>query len=164
MRKLPVLAILAFLALVPSVVAASGATTREFAADLTGAEEVPAVTTSATGQAEFVLNETGTALEFSIEIEDITNVFMGHIHMGARGVNGPIVVWLFPRVPSTTGPRFSGDVEFSGTITAKDLVGPMQGKTLADLVALLRSGNAYANVHTNAHTGGEARGQIFAED
>ncbi len=162
MRKLLIIAVVAFLAIAPGVVTASE--TSDFAAILTGAEEVGPVQTTATGEAEFELDESGNALHFRIEVQDITDVFMGHIHQGPRGVNGPIVVWLFPRTPSTTGPRLSGNVEFSGTVTAADFVGPLRGKTIADLAALLRSGNAYANVHTNAHPGGEARGQIFSDD
>lgn len=165
MRKLLILAVLTIAALaVPSAVAASQSQSRDFHATLTGAEEVPAVVTTATGEAEFELNEDETALRFRIEVEDITNAFMGHIHMGARGVNGPIVVWLFPRAASQVGPRFSGELEFSGTINGEDLVGPLKGKSIKDLAALLRSGGAYANVHTNVNPGGEVRGQISSDD
>jgi hypothetical protein len=36
----------------------------------------------------------------------------------------------------------------------------LQGKTIADLVADIKAGNAYVNVHTTEHPGGEIRGQI----
>jgi hypothetical protein len=163
MRRLLILAVLTIAALaVPSAVTAAQG--RSFQATLTGAEEVPVVSTVASGEAEFELNEQETALWFSIEVEDITNAFMGHIHMGAKGVNGPVIVWLFPRAASQVGPRYSGEFEFSGTVTAADLVGPMKGKTIKDLANLLRSGNAYANVHTNVNPGGEIRGQISSDD
>ncbi len=164
MRKFLIIAVVAIMALaVPSVATASRPAT-DFAANLSGAEEVPPVNTIASGEAEFELNRNETALHFRIEVEDITNVFMGHIHMGPRGVNGPVVVWLFPRAANLVGPRYSGSAEFSGTITAADLVGPLASKTIKDLADLLRRGGAYANVHTNAHPAGEARGQIFSDD
>ncbi len=46
----------------------------------------------------------------------------------------------------------------SGTITAADLTGPMAGKTIADLITELRSGNSYVNVHTDDGAGGANRG------
>jgi hypothetical protein len=59
----------------------------------------------------------------------------------------------------------------SGTIKSADLIGPMAGKTLADLIAEMKSGHAYVNVHTDDGVGeantkpgdfpdGEIRGQI----
>lgn len=44
--------------------------------------------------------------------------------------------------------------------TDEDLVGPLAGMTLEDLVALIESGDAYVNVHTVANPGGEIRGQV----
>jgi hypothetical protein len=55
---------------------------------------------------------------------------------------------------------FSGELA-KGTITDKNLVGPLAGKTIADLVKLIKDGGAYVNVHTPAHPGGEIRGQIM---
>jgi hypothetical protein len=58
-----------------------------------------------------------------------------------------------------------------GTITAANLIGPLAGHPLSDLIADMESGGAYVNIHTNdgvAPTntgpgdfpGGEIRGQI----
>jgi hypothetical protein len=49
-----------------------------------------------------------------------------------------------------------------GTITAADLVGPLAGMSIDDLLAEMRAGNAYVNVHSEANPGGEIRGQIQA--
>ncbi len=45
-------------------------------------------------------------------------------------------------------------------ITEANLVGPLVGQTLADLIAEMRAGNTYVNVHTNQFPAGEIRGQI----
>jgi len=47
-----------------------------------------------------------------------------------------------------------------GTITAANLVGPLAGLTLNDLLDAVKAGNAYANIHTTQNPGGEIRGQI----
>jgi hypothetical protein len=48
----------------------------------------------------------------------------------------------------------------AGTITASDLVGPLGGATLAELVDQIEAGNVYVNVHTTAYPAGEVRGQL----
>jgi hypothetical protein len=47
-----------------------------------------------------------------------------------------------------------------GTFTAANLVGPLAGATLADLLAEMEAGNSYVNVHTLAFPPGEIRGQV----
>ena len=47
-----------------------------------------------------------------------------------------------------------------GNITDTDLTGPMQGKTLSDLISAIKNGDTYTNVHTPSHPDGEIRGQI----
>ena len=47
-----------------------------------------------------------------------------------------------------------------GNITGFDLMGSLAGKSIADLVAKMQSGETYVNVHTEANPNGEIRGQI----
>ncbi len=140
-----------------------------FVAVLSGDEEVPPVPTRARGVALFEVAPDGTAIHYKLIVANIYNPFMAHIHLGPRGVNGPVVVSLFGPVPPGGG-RFDG-VLAEGTITAAHLVGPLAGKSLQDLLKAMASGNAYVNVHTNdgvppPNTGpgdmasGEIRGQI----
>jgi aldose sugar dehydrogenase len=142
---------------------------RRFVASLSGAEEVPARDTPAEGEAEFRLNKDGTELTFRLRVEDIENVVAAHIHLGASGVNGPIVAQLFGPVAPGGGSAKRNLAR--GTLTAEDLVGPLAGMPLSALVEALRSGNAYVNVHTDDGVappdtgpgdfpGGEIRGQI----
>jgi hypothetical protein len=48
------------------------------------------------------------------------------------------------------------------SVTAADLVGPLQGMTLEDLRTAINEGRAYVNVHTTAFPGGEIRGDLVA--
>jgi len=132
-----------------------------FHATLNGSEAVPAVTTPAHGTATFVLSKSGDSLSYTLSVSDIENVTMAHIHIGPPGKEGPVAAWLYPSKPPavTKVGKFSG-VLAKGTITAADLAGPLKGKTVSDLVSDIKDGNAYVNVHTTAHPGGEIRGQI----
>jgi hypothetical protein len=141
---------------------------------LRGGNEVPPNESRARGVAVFKVSRDGESIRYVLEATKFDNPFMAHIHMAAAGVNGPIVVWLFPSTTPTPGPlgigRFDGRLA-KGTITAANLVGPLAGHPLAELIDAIRSGNAYVNVHTNDGVapvtntpgdipGGEIRGQL----
>lgn len=128
-------------------------------AHLTGAGEVPAVDTDAQGQAIFQLSADGTTLDYTLIVANIENVVQAHIHCGAPDVNGPVVVFLFGPVPG--GVDHNG-VLSTGTATDADVIPrPECGVAdLDDVMEKIRTGEAYANVHTTANPGGEIRGQI----
>jgi hypothetical protein len=128
-----------------------------FEAKLSGNEVVPVVATKAIGEADFRMSADGKELTYILTLKDIENVTAAHIHAGLMGKNGGPVAGLFPG-PKKEG-KFSGEVA-KGTITNKGLVGPLAGKTIADLVEMIKSGGAYVNVHTDKYPDGEVRGQI----
>ena len=142
---------------------------------LTGSEEVPPRDTPARGRVALKLSKDGNSIDYVLDVKDITNITQAHIHMAAKGVNGGIVVWLFPSVKSTTAlPGGGGPVNrlvVEGTFKATDLRGALAGKTLADFIAAVTAGNTYGNVHTDDGVappntgagdfpGGEIRGQL----
>jgi hypothetical protein len=140
-----------------------------YTAQLSGGEEVPPHNTPASGQATFQVSADGQSLTYSVTVSNITNVIAGHIHIAPKGTNGDIVLPLVPTASPGGGPR-SGVIG-QGTATAAQLIGPMQGKTMADLLAQIDAGNAYVNVHTASGASpatqmpgdfppGEIRGQI----
>jgi hypothetical protein len=136
---------------------------QNFLARLNGDEEVPAVDTRARGQAIFQLSQDGTELQYKLIVANIENVTMAHIHIAPAGANGPVTAWLYPPgPPPQLIPGRSNGVLADGVITADNLVGPLAGQTLSDLLALLRSGDTYVNVHTSQWPAGEIRGQIRA--
>ncbi|HEU0248875.1 MAG TPA: CHRD domain-containing protein [Gaiellaceae bacterium] len=134
-----------------------------------GSLEVPPRATSAQGQAIFHLSADASELEYELIASNIENVVASHIHVGVAGANGPIGVFLYGTAAPGAG-RTDG-VLAEGTITAANLIGPLAGMSLADLVQLMNSGGAYVNVHTNDGVGdvntgpgdfpgGEIRGDI----
>ncbi len=134
---------------------------RNFSAHLSGDEEVPPVETRAQGQAIFMLSTDGQTLYYTLIAANIENILQSHIHLAAEGVNGPIVAWLYPSGPPPVliPGRFDG-VLAQGAITSANLVGPLAGHPLSDLIAAMEAGNTYVNIHTTQHPGGEIRGQI----
>ena len=134
---------------------------QNFRTHLNGAEETPARDTEAQGQANFKLSDDGTSIDYKLNVANIENVTQSHIHLGARGVAGGIVVWLYPSAPpAQLIPGRSDGTLREGTITAASLVGTLAGHPLSDLLTNIKNGNAYVNVHTSQFPPGEIRGQI----
>jgi hypothetical protein len=131
----------------------------EFLADpLTGGAERPdPVTTDATGTAFFDVD--GSTVRFRIEVEDIEDVILAHIHNGGVDIAGPIVVELFnaagtPRTFTARG------VLVESTFTEADFEAAGGITTLDALIDAMDAGTVYVNVHTTQNPAGEIRGQI----
>lgn len=134
---------------------------QSFKAQLSGKDVVPSVTTKAAGQAVFYLSQDGTKLQYKLTVSNMESVTFAHIHLAAPGKNGPPVVGLYPestKQKPVTG-KFTGTLA-QGTITAKQLTGPLAKKTLKDLAADIKAGKTYVNVHTKKYPDGEIRGEI----
>jgi hypothetical protein len=149
------LAIFSVTVLFASLATAAG--NGSFKASLSGNEAVPRVKTKAKGDAVFHLSKDGKELTYKLTVNDIEDITAAHIHMGKKGKNGPPVAFLF------AGPEKKGmenGVLSEGTLTDKDLIGPLKGKSIHSLVNTIKAGGAYVMVHTEKHPEGELRGQI----
>ncbi|WP_396221524.1 CHRD domain-containing protein [Gemmatimonas sp.] len=129
----------------------------KYRATLVGTEEVPPVTTTATGSAEFTLSRTNDTLFVNVTVNGLNNMRFGHFHTGARGANGPVVAFVVDG-PTVAGPS-NGRVG-KQFITAANLSGTLAGQPLTALIDQMRAGGIYVNIHTDANTGGELRGQV----
>lgn len=118
---------------------------------------MPPVQTLSTGDAIFELNSSGTQLRFALILRNVSRATQGQIHLGRTGRNGSVAVFLFG--PNKFGISVRRGV-IRGTLTNQDLVGPLQGQTLKDLITEFEDGNAYVNVHTSRNPEGEIRGQV----
>jgi len=133
-----------------------------FKARLGGFNEVPAVSSTGSGEFRARIREDAVDWELSYEGLEGTTTTASHIHFGQKDVNGGVSVFFCggPTTPACT----NGSGSFSGTFTAADVIGP-EGQGIAagefsELIAAIRAGKTYANVHTNKHPGGEIRGQV----
>ncbi|RPJ26796.1 MAG: CHRD domain-containing protein [Nitrosopumilales archaeon] len=131
---------------------------RIYDAPLSGENEVPPVQSSATGLAEFTppVNDT---IKYRINITGISNATGAHIHSGQASENGEVIADLL--TDTTKNKDTSYGMTIRGNLSDSSLKGPMEGKTLEDLVAAMDSGETYVNVHTAEHPDGEIRGQVI---
>jgi hypothetical protein len=123
-------------------------------------QEVPSVSTS--GRGRFEAKVKGSTIEYKLTYSGLSSAASAaHIHFGQIGVNGGIAAFLCGGGGKPACPA-SGTV--SGTIVASDVIGPAsQGIApgeIVELIAAMRAGVTYANVHTSSFSGGELRGQI----
>lgn len=127
-------------------------------AELSGENQVPPVTTGASGGAVFYPDSDGDQLAFILKASVTGTVVGAHIHHGAAGTNGPVVATLF------SGSDGSGDLLEAGMILESGLLGDFAGSGLSTLLAAMEEGLIYVNVHTLAFPAGEIRGQVRRMD
>ena len=140
---------------------------------LTGYEEVPSVSTAAQGQ--FNARIRGDEIEWQLSYSDLEGaVQQAHIHFGQAGVNGGIVVFLCtnlgngptgtqscPNPPANISGRiFAADVSPNIAATAAARTQGINTGQIEELIAAMRAGATYVNVHTATWPGGEVRSQI----
>src|SRR5712692_2036529 len=159
MRRFGLVALVAVTTLVTLglLTLAFGQDSREFKAELSGAEEVPPVATAATGEVKFRVNSARTEIVFELEIKDATKILGvagAHLHCAPRGANGPIIAFLAGPVSG----GFDGKVEIKAVLTQANITNPSCGTTIAAIVQAMQDGRVYANAHSPAHPNGEIRG------
>ena len=146
--------------------------TKNVRARLSGFQEVPALSTPATGEFRGRINSTDSELAYELEYSGLQSpVAQAHIHFGQRSVTGGIMIWLCGTAsnPGPAGtPVCPAEGKVSRTVTAANVVGP-SGQGIAagefsEALRALREGIAYANVHSTTYGGGEIRGQILDDD
>lgn len=131
-------------------------------------EEVPVVSSQASGDFEAHIDESGTSVSFKMSYEGLEGgpILFAHIHLGQKGVNGGVMAFLCNNTPVGPQPRAcpAGPATIEGTITPADIL-PIGTQQVAaggfeEFLRALRNGTAYANLHTTASPAGEIRGQI----
>lgn len=131
-----------------------------YSAQLTGADSVPKVNTQAAGEFTLQYDSTKKELSYGLDItHDLTKPDAAAIYQGTPGSSGTVVYTLPITAPNASTGVFTGTL-CEGVVNEPDLVGPLQGKTIADLVKLIVDGNAYVSVGTPTHPVDAIRGQI----
>ena len=155
---------------------------RVFRAELVGFNEVPSVSTAAHGRFYAVLNKDETELTYWLSFSGLSSpTSQSHIHFGQHHTAGGISVWLCEgsiQAPTAStpscGPAGSTEGEVTGVLTSAEVIGPagqgIAATEFAELIAAMRHGAAYANVHSVTAPApapptvqfplGEIRGQI----
>ena len=159
-------------ALFVALAAPTLARAERIAATLSGYEEVPVVSTLASGEFRAMIDRDDQNIDYELTYSGLQGtVLQAHIHVAQLSVNGSIVIWLCgtatnPGPAGTQACPQSGTI--TGTIAAANVIAgatasqQLTAGDLAEVIAAIRVGVAYVNVHTNLSPGGEIRGQTRA--
>ena len=171
MRRRSVLLAVAVLAaglLVASLAGAADGKKNVKSDDLTGYQENPDVSSTGTGSFSAMIDDDAQTITYELSYSALEggNALFAHIHFGKRAVNGGVSAFLCGGGDKPACPATEGMV--SGVIDAADVVGPagqgIEAGSFAELVAAIRAGHTYVNVHTPRWPGGEIRAQINDRD
>ena len=153
---------------------AGGGTGKFKGHDMNGYEENIDVSTVATGSFDAKLSDDGTSIHYVLSYSGLEGtVQQAHVHFGKAGINGGVSFFLCgtgpgpANRPPATAPA-TPDCPQSGTveddIVAADVIGPagqgIEVGNLPEILAAMRAGHAYANVHSSKWPGGEIRAQL----
>jgi len=139
-------------------------------ADLIGFQEVPALSTVAKGRFWALVDTRANTITFRLTYDGLEgDVTQSHVHFGQKSVNGGVSFFLCTNLtPAPPGPLPAacpvGPAVVTGVITPDHIIGPagqgIEPAAFDEIVAALRDGTAYANVHSTKWPGGEIRGQL----
>ena len=116
-----------------------GGIVEKTSAPLTGAQEVPPVSTAASGRSTVTVGADKT-VSGSVIVTGMEGT-AAHVHQGAAGSNGPVIIPL--------------------TKTSATTFAVPAGAKLSDAqYSAYMNGGLYVNVHSAAHPGGEVRMQL----
>jgi len=137
-------------------------------ASLEGFQEVPAISTVASGRFRAVIDTKANTITWKLNYEGLEGaVQQSHVHFGQLSVNGGVSFFLCSNLgngPAGTQACPEGPAELTGVITPDLVIVPagsgIEAGAMAEIVAAIRNGTAYANVHSVKWPGGEIRGQL----
>jgi hypothetical protein len=125
---------------------------------LSGGEETPAaLLTGAAGTAEVAVDTAAKEFAITLRIFNIpSTTTAGHIHVGPKGVGGPVVI-DFPGIGGRLGDFVTTFRVGEAAFRANAAIGI---NSIDDVIQAVLNGNAYVNIHTSTNPGGEIRGQL----
>jgi hypothetical protein len=137
-------------------------------ARLVGYQEVPAVSSVARGAFRAWVDTEANTITWKLSYDALEgDVAQAHVHFAQKGVNGGISFFLCTNLgngPTGTQVCPVGPAEITGVVTADQVIGPVpagiEAGAFDEIVAAIRNGTAYANVHSSKWPGGEIRGQL----
>ena len=144
----------------------------KFQANMIGPEETPlSISTTGHGRVTLHIDSKAEMIDYELSYDGLEGVaptvpggvvLFSHIHFGQRRTTGGVSVFLCGGGSKGACPTPSGTV--TGTIVPADVIGPVgqgiEAMSFDELVRAIRTGYAYANVHTTKYPSGEIRGQL----
>jgi hypothetical protein len=150
---------------------ASAALAETVTIKLASYQEVPAISSAASGSFRAFINDKAGTISYELSYSGLTgDVQQAHIHVGQASVNGAVSVFLCQTAVNPDPTGLAPQCPQSGTVTgilqsANMIEGGIVSQGIApgefgELLAAIRAGVAYANVHSSTFPGGELRGQL----
>jgi hypothetical protein len=138
-------------------------------------ETLVALSTTGNGHFQALINKDETEITWQLSYGDLEGtVTQSHIHFGARAQTGGVSVFLCSNLGNGPGgtpacpASAPADNPLTGVSTAANVIGPaaqgIAAGEFAELVAAIRAGVAYVNVHSTKYPGGEIRAQFPSTD
>jgi len=130
------------------------------------------ISTTGNGSFEATIDEEAEEIHYTVSYSDLQGgVLQSHIHFGHRDVNGGISAFLCTNLgngPIGTPACPPAPATVTDTIEKEDVIGPagqgIAAEEFDELVAAIRAGKTYVNVHSSVWPGGEIRAQINDDD
>jgi hypothetical protein len=135
-----------------------------FRAHMVGAHETPAISTAASANLVLRIHDDTQTIDFTMSYAGLEggDVLASHVHFGQPNVAGGVSFFFCGGGSKPACPPAPATI--TGTVVAADVIGPKaQGIQPGDfdkIVAAIRSGLAYANMHTTQFPSGEIRGAL----
>ena len=137
-------------------------------ANLVGFQEVPALSTTAHGSFRAWVDTKANTITYKLSYDALEGtVTQSHVHFGQKSVSGGVSFFLCSNLgngPAGTQACPAPPAEITGVITPDLVIGPtgqgIEAGAFAEIVAAMRDGTAYANVHSTKWPAGEIRGQL----
>jgi hypothetical protein len=136
---------------------------------LAGYAETPlALSTAGSGQFRLQINEKTQTITYQLSYTGLEGtVTQSHIHFGSAAQSGGISVFLCTNLgngPAGTQPCPAAPGAVTGTLTPASVIGPagqgIAAGEFAELIAAIRAGSTYVNVHSTLYPAGEIRAQL----
>ena len=162
---------LASLAGIAILLAAGNASANDdFETQLKSYAEVPSVSSTASGRFKASVERKSASIRYELSYRNLQGeVRQAHIHLGQKGVNGAIMVFLCQTAtnPDPTGlaPQCVQSGSVQGVLQAANVGAAAAAQGIAamefeEMVDAIRAGVTYVNVHSSTFPGGELRGQL----
>jgi hypothetical protein len=138
-------------------------------ARLVGYSEVPSQSVPGRGSFRAVIDEDAGTITYTLSYADVA-ITQSHLHLGQHHTNGGISVFLCTNLGNapagvTVQACPAAPAEITGVIMAANVTGPaaqgIAAGEFAELLAAIRNGSVYANIHSTGLPAGEIRGQVF---
>ncbi len=137
-------------------------------AHLVGVNEVPSVSSPASATFRAVIDEEAGTISYTLNYEGFLNtVTQSHFHFGQHHTSGGVSVFICTNLGNSPGSPGcpAASAEISGVATAANVIGPagqgIAAGEFAELLAAIRAGSVYVNIHSNIFPAGEIRGQVI---